>query len=29
MSPPLMRHVRMHMLDEAAGADILIDAPPA
>ena len=28
MSPPLMRHVRMRMLDEAAGADILIDAPP-
>lgn len=28
MSPPLMRHVRLRMLDEAAGADILIDAPP-
>ena len=30
MSPPLMRHVRMRMLDEAADteADILIDAPP-
>ena len=30
MSPPLMRHVRSRMLDEAAdtGADILIDAPP-
>jgi MinD superfamily P-loop ATPase len=30
MSPPLMRHVRMSMVDEAADteADILIDAPP-
>lgn len=30
MSPPLMRHVRMRMLDEAADteADVLIDAPP-